>query len=227
MDSFNFKGIESTEFNIIVNSLPPITKPTMRVEEITIDGVDGSQYEELGYESYEKSIMITLKENNVDAIIGWLNGEGNLILSNEPDKYYKAKIINQIDFERLLKFEPVEVEFIVQPFKYSAVEEPIESESGDNIIVVNSGYEKAKPIITLRGTGEITFYLNNMQVFKYTFDSDEEVIIDSEKQDAYFGEVLKNRNMIGEFPVFNVGNNEINIEGTLSYMKIENRSRWL
>ena len=118
MDNFSFKGISSTSFNIIVNSLPPISKPAMRVEETEIDGVDGTIFEDLGYESYDKKIKITITENNIDKLISWLNGEGNLVLSNEPDKYYKAKVISKIDFERLIKYEPVEVTFRVQPFKY-------------------------------------------------------------------------------------------------------------
>lgn len=227
MDSFIFKGVSSTSFNIIVNSLPPITKPPLKVEEISIDGVDGTRYEELGYESYEKAIKITLKENNIDELISWLNGEGNLILSNEQDKYYNAKIINQIDFERLIKFQPVEIVFKVQPYKYSITEVAIESETETSFIVTNSGNEKAKPIITLRGTGNIVFYLDSNLIFQYTFDDSGEVVIDSEKQDAYLGNVLKNRNMIGEFPIFQVGDNEVIVEGDITYLKIENRSRWL
>ena len=123
MNSFKFKGTSSDNLNIIVNSLPPITKPAMRVEETEIDGVDGIIFEDLGYESYEKKIKITITKNNVDEIIKWLNGEGDLVLSNEPDKYYKAKVIEQIDFESLIKYEPIEVTFRVQPFKYEYQEE--------------------------------------------------------------------------------------------------------
>ena len=123
MDSFIFKGKSSEEFKIIVNSLPSISKPTLRVEEIEIDGVDGTRYEELGYGSYDKKIKITITEDNIDSLIGWLKEEGDLILSNEPDKYYKAKIIDQINFSRLMKYEPTEITFRVQPFKYEYQEE--------------------------------------------------------------------------------------------------------
>ena len=130
MDSFIFKGKSSEDFKIIINSLPPISKPPLRVEEIEIDGVDGTRYEELGYGSYEKKIRITITEDNADSLINWLKGEGNLILSNEPDKYYNAKIIEQIDFERLTKYEPTEIKFRVQPFKYEYEEEESVLSSG-------------------------------------------------------------------------------------------------
>lgn len=125
MDSFIFKGKSSKDFKIIINSLPTISKPPLRVEEIEIDGVDGARYEELGYGCYEKKIKITITEDNIDSLIDWLKGEGDLILSNEPDKYYNAKIIEQIDFERLMKYEPTEIKFRVQPFKYQYQEEKV------------------------------------------------------------------------------------------------------
>lgn len=130
MDSFIFKGKSSKDFKIIINSLPTISKPPLRVEEIEIDGVDGARYEELGYGCYEKKIKITITEDNIDSLIDWLKGEGDLILSNEPDKYYNAKIIEQIDFERLMKYEPTEIKFRVQPFKYQYNEEKMIAKTG-------------------------------------------------------------------------------------------------
>ena len=38
---------------------------------------------------------------------------------------------------------------------------------------------------------------------------------------------LKNRNMIGEFPILNSGMNEIAFTGTLSNVEILARSRWI
>lgn len=226
MDSFIFKDISSEDFGIIVNSLPPISKPTMRVEETIIDGVDGAIYEDLGYSPYDKSIKMTLKENNIDEVINWLKGEGKLILSNEPDKYYNAKIIEQINFERLIKFNPVEVKFKVKPFKYALNEEWITlAESGK---VVNEGLEQSLPTIKISGTGTIEFMVNDLIVFTYTFPENEtEVIIDSERQDAYLGETLKNRNMNGDFPIFQVGENNISWNGEVTNIEVLVKSRWL
>jgi len=53
------------------------------------------------------------------------------------------------------------------------------------------------------------------------------VVIDSEKQDAYLGEVLKNRNMNGEFPVLLAGTNKIEWSGYVESIEILPRSRWL
>ena len=53
------------------------------------------------------------------------------------------------------------------------------------------------------------------------------VILDSEKQDAYLGSILKNRNMVGEFPVFNKGNNTLSWTGNVESIRVKNYSRWL
>ena len=120
MNKIIWKDIESTEIKgLMICELPPITKPKMRVQETTIDGVDGSIIEELGYESYDKTITIALTKNyDIDEVIEYFTGEGNVTFSNEPERYYKARIIEQIDFERLLRYRTAEVTFRVQPFKY-------------------------------------------------------------------------------------------------------------
>ena len=228
MNYIIWKNIKSTEIKgLIICELPPITKPKMRVQETIIDGVDGSLIEELGYESYDKQIKIGLTKNyDIDEIINYFNGEDNIVFSNETDKYYKAKIIEQIDFTRLLRFKEAIITFRVQPFKYKLNEESIElTESGS---VNNLGLEKSKPIIKIVGSGNIEFLVNDSLIFTYTFpEEDSEVIIDSEKEDAYLNGELKNRNMIGEFPIFYSGENKISWNGEITSITIEPKSRWL
>ena len=120
MNYFIFKGVNSNEFKgLVVNTLPPITKAPKRVETQEIDGVDGEIITELGYSAYDKEIIITLINNNdIDNIIEWLNGEGELVTSLEPNKSYKARIIDQIDYERLYNLKSATITFRVQPFKY-------------------------------------------------------------------------------------------------------------
>lgn len=227
MDNFSFKGVSSTSFNVIVNSLPPISKPPMRVEETEIDGVDGIIFEDLGYESYEKKIKITITENNIDELISWLNGEGHLVLSNEPDKYYKAKVIEQIDFERLIKYEPVEITFRVQPFKYKEELKIFNITTEKSVNVYNTGNTISKPIITITGTGNIEVNLNGNHQFTLDMTEDNVIILDSEKQDAYYGITLKNRKMNGEFIELNPGKNEISWTGSITKIDINNQSRWI
>lgn len=432
-DSRTLKGL-------IISELPSITKPRMRVQETEVDGVDGSIIEELGYESYDKTLQIGLSRNfDIDEIIEYFSGAGQVVFSNEPDKYYNARIVDQVDYERLLRFRTASITLRVQPFKYKYLEEETRTEeksvegtniqitngiitrikmevnaqegetpiltnkikitsknlfnteefaklpstyyeynsstndltilindgrswsgldslkipvkpnityyfkcegnatvqfglynyndefiqsvnikngntytipnntqyirikilaiSGtypltiskillcediitdkdyepykeeiinvdlvghetiqlegqdipvingtlnisnennenmivnyieNNLIVNNNGNYISKPIITITGSGPIEFTVNGNTLFRYTFpDGEDTVVIDSQKQDAYIGTILKNRNMSGEFPIFKVGENIITWDGSITNIEISSKSRWL
>lgn len=438
MNTIFWKGVFSTTIDgLLISELPPITKPPLRVKETTIDGRDGSVIEELGYSSYDKSITIGLHGNfNINKVIKYFTGEGEIIFSNEPDKVYTAKIVDQIDYNRLLRYRTAVVKFRVQPFKHKYLETyketqtatatgtnivlkdsgatpmcikteaeevvvhgknildanellvytstsvaisndgytitatgganapyvaskytlplalrgkayclqcdaiyseqnvdvtaqiNVQSPSGntydgvttknktrvvaikedatkievgvypnntkeplgiDNVVVVlglrfvpvesqndgwcpfdglqtlevvdgvanatgydsvtvisnadnaemtveytkqfevfNEGLENSKPKMVLHGSGTVGISVNGVHIFDYTFPEGEtEVVIDSEKEDAYLGEVLKNRHMNGEFPVLLAGTNKIEWSGDVESIEILPRSRWL
>jgi predicted phage tail component-like protein len=202
----------------------------MRVKETVIDGVDGSIIEELGYESYDKTVAVGLKIGaDVDKIIEFFTGNGEIVFSNEPDKYYVARIIKNIDYERLLRYRVATVTFRVQPFKYNRVEVAREATPDrQSMIVENLGNHASKPLITITGSGTVELSVNGNAVCRYTFPSGENtVLLDSEKQDAYWGNTLKNRNMIGEFPIFEKGNNVFSWSGEVASIQIKKYSRWL
>ena len=232
MNYLIWRGKDSRDIKgLIICELPPITKPNLRVRETQIDGVDGSIIEELGYESYTKTMAIGLTQNaDIDKVIEFFTGEGEITFSNEADKYYKAKITEGIDYARLVRFKVAEVKIRVQPFKYSTLEEDrlISSPQGNSMIVENLGNYISKPIITLKGEGTVEIAVNGNNLFKYTFPTDENtVVIDCQKQDAYLGTVLKNRNMSGEFPTLEAGANTITWDGSLQSIGVSQYSRWL
>jgi predicted phage tail component-like protein len=225
-----FKGINSNTFdNLVISELSPISSPEIRVDITEIDGADGDIVDEKGYRAYNKSIKIGLKNsNNIDKIIKYFSGSGDLVLSNEPDKVYKAQIYSKVDYERLLTFRTAKVTFHVQPFKYALNEPPfvfnITNET--EVKVTNVGLEKSKPIITLYGDGEVTLTINGYDVFTVNID-DEFVVIDSMQLEAYKGLILKNRKMSGNFPILDVGVNTISWTGNLTKLIVEPKSRWL
>ena len=94
--------------------------------------------------------------------------------------------------------------------------------------VFNEGPETSKPLMILKGSGTVEISVNGVGVFSYTFpDGENEVYIDSEKEDAYLGNVLKNRNMNGEFPILIPKTNKIEWSGDIESISILPRSRWL
>lgn len=229
MNYIVFKGVKSTDIDgLLISELPPITKPEMRVEETVINGRDGSQYDDLGYSPYEKPVLIGLRGNfDIDKVMKYLSGQGEVVFSNEPDKVYIAKIFAKIDFTRLLRFRQATIPFIVQPFKYKRFEsvKHIETTPAE---IFNEGLEPSLPIMTIKGSGTVSISINGGYVFEYTFpDGETEVVIDSEKEDAYLNSDLKNRNMNGEFPILQSGINKIEWTGNIESIEVLPRSRWL
>ena len=438
MNSLIWKGVPSTSISgLLISELPPISKPPMRVLETTVDGRDGSIIEELGYSTYDKNVVIGLHGNfDINKVIKYFTGEGEVVFSNEPEKAYTAKIVGQIDYNRLLRYRQAVIPFRVQPFKHkyneayketqtatatgtnlvlkdsgntplrvatetetvvihgkniinplsfalvsntsfdvyedgyrivakggtkqiytssryslplsmrgksyaikcdlmtseaavrASVQLNVSTESGtkyygiytdtlesdftiptdatdisigvytnntseiltkDNTVVVlglrivpieykddvwcpfeglqtlkpvdgvavgngydsitvisntdnvamtaeyfknyevfNEGLENSKPKMVLKGSGTVGISVNGVLILEYTFpDGETEVVIDSQTEDAYWGNVLKNRNMVGEFPVFTPGINVVEWSGNVSSIEILPRSRWL
>ena len=145
MNTIEFKGVSSTTIDgLIICEFPPISKPPMRVAQTEIDGRHGTIIEELGYSAYNKSIEIGLKGNfDINKVIKYFSGEGDIVFGNEPDKVYHGIVINQIDYNRLLRFRKATVTFRVQPFKHKKNEAMKETEiataTGTSIVVNDSG----------------------------------------------------------------------------------------
>ena len=101
-------GVNSnTITGLLISTLPPITKPKIRTQTEEIDGRDGDIVTKLGYSAYDKEIEIGLYGNfDIDEVIAYFNSEGTVIFSNEPDKYYNYQILDQIDYEKLIRFPP-------------------------------------------------------------------------------------------------------------------------
>ena len=229
MSSIVWKEKNSDEISgLLICDLPPITVPKIKTNVISIDGKDGDIIEKLGYESYTKTLSIALTRNyDGDEVINYFSGEGKLILSNESDKYYNAQIIDNIDFDRLINFKTAKVKFYVQPYKFKLNEEKV---TGTNeLAVTNAGYIDSLPKVTIVGSGNIDFKLNNTTIFSLELGTETEtIIIDSTLEEAYgIDGVLKNNKMVGDFPKLASGINTVILTGTVTSAVIEPNSRWL
>lgn len=141
----------NTISGLIIQELAPISKPLQRTQVETIDGRDGDIVTPLGYAAYNKKIKIGLYGNfNINDIIAYFATKGTVIFSNEPDKYYYYQIVDQIDYERLVRYRVATVTMHVQPFKYSATEGTITVDSSDTVSDEGSD-------IALDGTAEAPF----------------------------------------------------------------------
>ena len=233
MNFITLNGIRSDSVKgLLISELPPVVKPQQRTEIEEIDGRDGDIVTKLGYSAYDRTMLIGLHGDfDIDDVIRFFDSEGEAVFSNEPDKLYKYQILDDIEFERLIRFRKAKVSFHVQPFKYSAVEriKTINAESEDSFRVLNSGNTVARPRITITGSGTINLSLNNHQMFIINLGDEGYITIDTEEMNAYKGSVLKNRLVTGNYDNFalTLGMNVISWTGDVDAVSIEKYSRWI
>ena len=128
MNYIILNGVNSnTITGLLIQELPPISKPLMRTQIDQIDGRDGDIVTKLGYSAYDKEFTVGLHGSfDINQVIAYFATEGTVVFSNEPDKYYRYQTIEQIDFERLVRYRTATVTFHCQPFKYEVDETPID-----------------------------------------------------------------------------------------------------
>lgn len=232
----NDKSSKQVE-GLLIQTLPPITKPKKRTTIETIDGRDGDVATVLGYSAYDKTISIGLKgDYNVDDVIKYFDTSGQVIFSNEADKYYNFAIYDTIDFEKLIRFKTATVKMHVQPFKYSVDEKAITyTNAGDetvaNLSIRNNGNIYSKPTLTITGAGTIYIYLESVQIMTLALsNAGETITIDVAGMNAYDadGNYL-NRKVTGDYNdlLLKVGVNNLRVTGNYETIEIDKYSRWI
>jgi len=211
---------------IMVNELPPITKATRDMTKISIPGRDGFLTQD--FETYQgtiKSVECTILDITlVDQVIAWLDGSGEVVFSNQDDRKYQASIINQIPFSRIMrKWYKFILIFDCQPFALMLDNQVITMTTQGSLY--NSGTHKSKPVITVYGSGSINLTINSTVIHLANVSG--YVTIDSNLMDAYKDTLLKNGDMLGEFPELAVGENTISWTGNVSSVLITPNWRWL
>ena len=225
-------GVNSnTITGLLISTLPPITKPKIRTQTEEIDGRDGDLVTKLGYSAYEKEFEIGLYGDfNINEVISYFNTEGTVVFSNESDKYYQYQILDQIDYEKLIRFKTATVKMHVQPFKYPVTENTITISGATT--VANIGNIYARPILTIAGTGTIEVTLNGIQIFSIDLgETETQITIDTTTMEAYNPNTtaLMNRQVTGDYSLFKIasGNNTVELSGSVTSATISNYTRWL
>lgn len=238
MNYIILNGTKSTIVQgLLIQELPPISKPQVRSNIETIDGRDGDIITRLGYSAYDKILTIGLKKDaDINDVISYFvnNDRGQVTFSNEQDFYYRFDLLEAIDFERLIRFKQARVNFHVQPFKFSCSEGNTELilQNG-SVNVVNHGNIYSKPVLTIRARGVVTVSLNNLEVFSIAFNENtaETIIIDTAGMEAYSSSTgaLKNRAVTGNYNNFYlpVGMSAIQFTGNVVAASLSKYSRWI
>lgn len=221
-------GISSDTINgMQVLELPPITVPKMRRNRDIIDGRAGDIITELGYDAYDKTIRILLHDTyDMDQVVSFFNQKGEITFSNDPF-VYTFEMIEQIDFERAVKFKTAEITFHVQPYKMSLTETPL-SFSSSPASVTNSGTVESAPTYYIVGSGVVEISVDGSTAVSVDM-TDGQIVIDSNSLEASLEGVLKNRMVTGSYTNLRLlpGTHSITWSGTVTSLTVSGYSRWV
>ncbi|MGL5190913.1 MAG: hypothetical protein ACRC7S_14825 [Cetobacterium sp.] len=145
-----------------------------------------------------------------------------IMFSEDMEVYYKIKSVEINDISRQLKmFGGFTVNFILEPFDYSTDTDVISISTNSNIY--NSCTHYSNPFIKVYGKGNLQLSINNN-----TFQIDNVnnyVVIDSELKHCF--EEASNKDLKGNWPIFDIGANEIIKSSNITRIEIEPRWRYI
>lgn len=231
-DWFEWNGERSTAHGVFVSEQSPITLPQERSKQTSIPGRPGSLTTLEGDDVYDDlTLTATCWVRDpalIPSIAGWLKGGGTVTFANRPGGFYRARVSNQIPFEKILRGNPhrsFAVTFRCSPpFWYVSNPDEVTITTG-SAIVTNPGNVYAEPIIHVYGSGDITLIVND--AFVELEDVENNITLNSVIQEAYQGETLLNEKMDGDFPVLKPGDNLFSWSGDVSRVVIEPNWRYL
>ena len=207
-DYFLWNGVDCRTYGIHVTEQPPITIPAERSTQTNVPGRPGSLTQLEGEDVYDDMILTATcfisDPAQIPAIAAWLKGSGTVTFANRTGGYYKARIANQIPFEKVLRGNPhctFAVNFRCYPFFYADAAADITITTSGTVIT-NPGSVYSEPILG-------------------------SIVIDSVLQEAYQGTTLMNDHMNGEFPVLKPGANAISWTGTVTRVVVRPNWRFL
>ena len=230
-DYFLWNRVDCRTYGIHVTDQPPITIPLERSTQTNVPGRPGSLTQLEGDDVYDDMILTATcfisDPAQLPAIAAWLKGSGTVTFANRTVGHYKARIVNQIPFEKVLRGNPhctFAVNFRCYPFFFAEdVADITVTTSGT--VVTNPGSVYSEPIITVTGSGDITLMVGTT-IMELT-DITSGIVLDCALQEAYLGTTLMNNHMSGDFPVLKPGANAISWSGTVTKVVIKPNWRYL
>ena len=230
-DYFIWNGVDCRQYGIHVSEQPPITIPLERSTQTNVPGRPGSLTQLEGENVYDDMILTATcfisGPAQIPDIAAWLKGSGTVTFANRTGGYYKARIANQIPFEKVLRGNPhcsFAVNFRCFPFWYLDNVADITLTASTSVIT-NPGSVYSEPILTVYGSGDITLMVGTT-IVELT-DISGSIVIDSVLREAYLGNTLMNGHMSGEFPVLKPGMNAISWTGEVTSVVIRPNWRFL
>ncbi|MGT2911382.1 hypothetical protein ACVR1I_06660 [Streptococcus cameli] len=201
---------------------PVIPSPEMSYEVIEIPGRDGSLTIEKGYQDITFDCQYNVLElYNVKALMrrikAFFLGKKTLRLSDDTVLYkIKRMVISEIDNEEE-QYGAFTVTFTCDPFQYDLESDFDLSTSGN---LRNPGSYFSQPYLKVYGSGTLTV---NGKAFVIR-DVADFIELDCETWNAYKGGQDMNHHVLGDYPVFAPGDNQVSFSGSIR--RITGEGRW-
>ena len=230
-----FNGVKSTEvagIGVIMQQLPTFERPTRIVSFDQVPGRDGRlEQDDEVYDAYSTSMKVNCNGVDLRDVYAWLSGSGWLISSDEPDRAVWASLYMQMKGTRFRAgacFDSITVPVYCQPFRYFYPQPAPLSIITSPGLIENPGTIRSAPIITIKGTGNVSVMLGQYQMdFEDLTDG---IIVDCEAEECFSldgAQLLNGLVDMDEFPKLMPGANYVQWlgEGTITEMLIDRRCR--
>lgn len=235
MTYFTYNGRSSEKFGLHIEKKDVFSAPEYDVSFTSIPGRSGDLIvSNRRFANISVTYTVFLARKNVAALSDTLR-EVKGWLYSEPDRYHEISdsydtgyirygvISGSLDIEEQFnKLGSFTVTFNCKPFKYST-EGLRESSVESGGILYNREAFTAKPIITLKGSGDFSLTLQSSGYNKtWNFKGiSNGIVCDSEQMNFYYGTTLLNDKVTGEgFPELPPGRTTLTVNRDVSEIKV-------
>jgi len=206
---------------------PPVIPSARRVvTPIIVDGREGNLTLLRGWEDMTTTLRVALIGANIhrrwNQAVARILSAKSIFFSTDPQVYYQIKYAEVGALERrLTNMYEFSVTLVLAPFRFIRGVSDITLNSSGNI--TNPGTIYSLPLITVFGTGNRSLTINGNTIRLNLLQGN--LTLDSELRICSFGNVAQDNQMIGDFPEFRVGSNNITLGTGISRVEISPRWR--
>lgn len=227
MTTFTFNGKKNTEFGLTVAEGKKIATSSPDVERISVAGRDGELLiSNNRLNSAELSFPVNfVKEKGLIAtevykISEWLNVAGykDLTISYDPDFIYRAAYLETFSIEETMRqFGKTTINFVCYPVKFYK-QGRVKQTLMNGATVNGIGNVNAKPIITLRGSGDCTLTINGRKTKLLGVQNS--IVLDMQANQVYSGNLQAWDKVVRspefQMPYLDYGRNLISWDGSFT-----------
>ena len=218
-------NLASKSLGLRITKVPSIPTTKRVIDSIDVDGREGSLTLFKGWEDLKFSFSIAIPNQQTwREVLPQILNAATITMTNASSVHFKIKYIEVSGLTQLLSnLYECELTFTCAPFRYLNNVATINRTSSGTVQGYGNIY--SLPKITVYGTGSRTLTINGKAIVLNILNG--HLILDSELKECYYGNVAQNQNTTGDFPILNVGSNQVTLGTGITKVEIEPRWRTL